>query len=97
MTLIPVLKVVRKCDLWTHRVAWLLVGAVVGMVVQPGATPPEPVVAITTMTVKVGQSLCRNNEGISRIDRHGARGRLYTFHCQDQATFHNITINEVSK
>ena len=93
MTRITPVRVVNPRRRWAFSVAWMLAGAVMGAVAQTIAAP-DPVVTISPMIVKIGNHLCRGNEGIQRIDRHGRVANVYSFHCGDQATFHEITVNE---
>ncbi len=92
MTPILPLKVVQRRVLWSHRAAWLLVGAALGFIAQPFAAP-APTVSIHPMVVKIGDYLCQAYNGVKQIDRHGASDNAtYTFFCNRHAVLHDITI-----
>lgn len=97
MTRIQPLRVVTRRGLCCRVAAGMLIGAVLGAVAQPLAAPDQHV-TITPFVVKVGNHLCRFNDGVKIIERHGRRSQVYTFHCSDgHAVFNDTLLDEKVK
>lgn len=82
-----------------RRTRWLMLalGAVIGafftLAIKSGAADP---VGITPMIVQVGNHLCRQNEGVKTIYRHGRRSNVYSWHCNNDAEFNEITATQMT-
>ncbi len=92
MTPITPLLIVDRLKLWLRVLAGVLAGVPFGMMITQ--TPAGPPVSITTAIVQVGQHLCRANDGVKTIYRHGRASDVYSFHCNDQAEFNEIPVTQ---
>ncbi len=94
MTPIQPVRFVSRRSLWHRFAAGMVVGATIGAIAQPLAAPESPVI-ITPFVVQVGHYLCRFNDGVRTIERHGRKSHVYTFRCTDgHAVFNDTLLDE---
>lgn len=98
MTVIHPLRILASNQLWYYRGAGLLIGTLFGTIIGVAAqtiAALDPPVTITPVVVQVGNYLCRLNDGVRTIERHGRTSNVYTFHCEDgHATFRDTIVDE---
>lgn len=78
---------------WLMLAAGAVIGAFFALAIESGGANP---VGITPMIVQVGNHLCRQNEGLKTIYRHGRASNVYSWHCHNAAEFNEITATQMT-